>query len=456
MSDTQTQPEPLRIIRLEAENIKRLKAIQYTPDSDMVVVGGKNGQGKTSLIDSIEWLIGGKPDATMPIRNGQPRGRIFAILGHDGKPVLKGERIFTAREDGGYNTYLRLSNAEDMDYKSPQGVYDKLTGTIAFDPLEFTRKKPREQVEILKECLHLDFTGIDARRQAAYDERTGVHHQLNQLKAVFEGVTIEDGLPEEEISIADLSDKLRQANETNRANDIKRQGIRQAEQTVQVSSETVEYRTREVNRIREELAEAERSLTQAEAKLLSDQETLKTARAELETLQDSPTDSIQSELEGAEATNRKVRVAKEIAKAEKSWNDLEVKRVALNKAIEDCDAAKTQAIKDAALPVAGLTFTEEGIFLGAVPFQQASSAEQLKVSFAIIAAQSPRLRVVLIRDGSLLDDANLEVVKGMAAKYGMQLWIERVSEGEEVSLIIEDGAIQGQQPQLEAVTGGAQ
>ena len=102
-------------------------------------------------------------------------------------------------------------------------------------------------------------------------------------------------------------------------------------------------------------------------------------------------------------------------------------------------------ISKAAYPVAGLGFDQlGGVTFNGLPFSQASTAEQLRVSVAIGLALNPQLRVLLIRDGSLLDDDSMKMVAKMAAKADAQVWIERVEIDGQVSVVIEDGAIKDQ------------
>ena len=50
----------VKITSLELENVKRVKAVALTPDPNgLTVIGGKNGQGKTSVLDAIAWALGG-------------------------------------------------------------------------------------------------------------------------------------------------------------------------------------------------------------------------------------------------------------------------------------------------------------------------------------------------------------------------------------------------------------
>src|SRR4029077_4178854 len=112
--------------------------------------------------------------------------------------------------------------------------------------------------------------------------------------------------------------------------------------------------------------------------------------------------------------------------------------------IEGMDQSKNEATTKAKYPVDGLQFdTAGGITLNGIPFEQCSSAEQLRVSVAIGIALNPKLKVLLIRDGSLLDDKSLLQVMAMAKEADAQVWIERVGEDEQTSVVIEDGAIRG-------------
>lgn len=62
----------IKITNLELENIKRIKAVQLTPsESGLTVIGGNNGQGKTSVLDGIAWALGGdKFKPSQPQRDG--------------------------------------------------------------------------------------------------------------------------------------------------------------------------------------------------------------------------------------------------------------------------------------------------------------------------------------------------------------------------------------------------
>ncbi|MCA9529419.1 MAG: hypothetical protein KC543_04710, partial [Myxococcales bacterium] len=123
---------------------------------------------------------------------------------------------------------------------------------------------------------------------------------------------------------------------------------------------------------------------------------------------------------------------------------LEKRRLAvegLTASLAEIDEEKRAAIERAEFPLEGLGFAEEGVTLGGIPFAQASAAERLRASVAIGLALHPDLRVLLVRDGALLDDDSLKLVAEMAAAHEAQVWVERVGDGDPGAIIIEDGAV---------------
>lgn len=62
----------IKINALEIENVKRVKAVAFEPtENGLTIIGGRNGQGKTSVLDSIAWALGGgKFEPSEPRREG--------------------------------------------------------------------------------------------------------------------------------------------------------------------------------------------------------------------------------------------------------------------------------------------------------------------------------------------------------------------------------------------------
>jgi len=150
----------LRIVSLSAENVKRLRAVSIKPDGSIIEITGKNGAGKTSVLDSITMALGGKSaQPSKPIRKGCTRAEVVVDLG---EIIVK--RTWTSDD----KSYLSVESSDGSKFPSPQAILDKLVGELTFDPLAFSRMQARDQVATLKKVAGLDFTDLYRQRQAAY------------------------------------------------------------------------------------------------------------------------------------------------------------------------------------------------------------------------------------------------------------------------------------------------
>lgn len=411
-----------KIIKLTAENVKRLKAVEITPDGNLVVIGGRNAQGKTSVLDCIMYaLAGGKTIPAKPLRDGEKKGKIVAEL-----EDLIITRTFT--EAGGGT--LKVENKEGAQFKSPQAILDGLTGQLAFDPLAFSRMEPRKQLDTLRELVGLDFAEEDAKRKALYEERTAVNRDGKALAAQYEAAPHHADAPDEETPLSDLlaeqdaiAAKQRERDEITRTLD----SLNTLETDTRGEIERVEAK---LVTLRERLADI-KERQKAEGAGLAKTEDMQTALA-----------SVKQRITMADETNRKARENKYRASLAAKLEDKRAESQQLGDEIRALDAAKATKIAAAAFPIDGLTISDDGVLYNGIPLSQASAAEQLRVSVAIGIAANPKLRVMLIRDGSLLDDDSLAMVASMAQDADTQVWLERVGKGAECSVIIEDGAVE--------------
>ena len=433
----------MKIVRLEAENVKRLVAVSIKPDGTLCVIGGRNGQGKSSLLDAIEMALGGKDHVPeMPVRKGEATARVVCDLGD-----IIVTRTFKA--DG--HTSLVVSNREGARFPSPQSMLDKLVGQLSFDPIAFARMAPREQRETLRELVGLDFSGLDAKRAGLFEERTAINRATKVLEARLQAMPEHPDAPAEPVVVADLVDELEaakamhaEADESARAADEWRRDIATHEQRVEAAKKRSGAIRLQIEELQAQLSASHDEINREE-QLLADQRagTLKASAAAAEARSKLPDLApIREKIAAAEGVNAKVRAnaARQELALEAGAAVAEAEK--LTNAIEQIDFEKGEALAGAAFPVPGLSFDESGVLLNGVPFSQASSAEQLRVSVAMGLAANPRLRVLLIRDGSLLDEDSLRLVAEMAAEADAQVWLERVSDdGVGCSVVIEDGAV---------------
>jgi DNA repair exonuclease SbcCD ATPase subunit len=410
-----------RIVKLEAENVKRLRAVCIEPNGKpVVVIGGRNGQGKTSVLDSIEYALGGKPDVAQPIRRGESNARVVVET-----EDLVVTRVFTA---GGSRLEVQGKAGELRHViKSPQALLDKLVGKLAFDPLAFSRMDAKAQVETLKALVGVDFAKLDEERRNAYDERTSINRAIKALRAQADGMPNHPDAPAEEVSVSELAEELERRTEQNRTNDEKRRKVTAAAQSVADIEREIEEIRKRLDTETERLAEAAKK--HESWKKLADG------------LEDAKPEEIRDQMRNAEAVNGMVRENQKrisiLAQVERKESEAK----AYTDRIAAIDSEKGEALAKANFPVDGLAFDENVVTFGGIPFTQCSSAEQLRVSVAMGLSLHRDLKLLLIRDGSLLDADSLRMVEEMAKEADATIMIERVGDGEEVSVVIEDGLV---------------
>lgn len=425
---------------LTVENFKRLVAAKLTfPEGGGTVeVCGLNGSGKTSLIDSVWAAIGGKsasPD--QPIRSGARKGSVVLDLGD----------IVVRREWDGSGTRLTVTDGEHGGKVSrPQELLDSLFSRLAFDPLEFTRKRPDEQARILREITGLDFAELDRRRAAAYEERTAVNRAIKADEVRL--ANLPDVAPVDEVSAADLSRELQEATRHNGGVVKARQAMEAkqreadaiADRVVRIDN-AIEAKQAEIARIQKEIETLEQ-----QSKDLAGQH--EDAYNELQDLTaaipaEIDTAPILEQIANAERTNRQARAYRERQAVAEQLDGNRRHAQRLTEAIEDIDTERQQMLASARFPVDGLSLDGETVTFGGVPLGQASSAEQIRVSLGIGAALNPKLRLLVVKDGSLLDDRSLAMVARWAAEHDYQVLVERVatSVAGESGVVIEEGVV---------------
>lgn len=415
----------LTIVRLEVSNVKRIRAVTIEPAGSAVILGGLNAQGKTSVLDAIEIALGGARSMPEdPVRHGAKKAHVIADLGE-----LVVERTISKT-----GTSLVVRNRDGERLASPQAILDKLCSRIAFDPLDFYREQPTKQNEILRRLVGLDFTASDSKRQALYDERTRVNREAKAARAQSESLVVPPGTPDEPVSVADLVAQIGAAHAAKSAKESHARSIADAKAKVELANH--------------DLAAAEEAARRAEAAVIKARLVKKHAHAALDELASKPAppepgdvSQLEAQVKNAETTNRNVDRKKRRDAHEDAANQLETEAAELSQQIEAIDAAQSAQLAAAKYPVEGLALGTTGPTFRGVPLEQASGAERLRVSVAIGLALNPRLRVLLVRDASLLDENSLRLVASMAAEAGAQVWLERVGTGDPGAVIIQDGQI---------------
>lgn len=426
----------MKIISMRAENIKRLVAVEICPDTNMVEITGRNGAGKTSVLDAILWALGSqKVIQHKPVRDGQNSGYVRLDLG---QYVVT--RKFKVKDGGEYTTSITVENAEGARYSSPQEILDGFVGQLSFDPLAFSRMKPADQKNALRALVPgFDFDANEASIKKDFAERTIVNRKVADLKArIAAAPTVEDA-PAQRLSQDAVMAEIQDAMAKNDAMHATVAENRSKRHEVSGYELIVEQKKQAVSRIERELAIAKQDLSEAEL-------ALEEARNAIDGLVDpEPIDisPLRQKLTEIEEKNRRFDLVKARRELEAELKAAEDEAANLTKIIDAAKASATKAIASAELPVEGLEVVDDGILVGGVPFDQMSDAQQLQVSIAVAGAMNSKLKVIRVRDGSLLDSESMAALREYAEKADLQIWIEVVSDGEGPGIVIEDGMVKG-------------
>ena len=371
-------------------NFQKVSYAKIVPSGNLIVLAGKNESGKTSTLDGLQAALCGhnSRDIKRPIKDGHGKGAIEIQLS-DGSTLLRGYTPSGAT----------LKGKDAAGAQFGQQEIDKRLSSLGIDGRKFISLGAKEQLAALLSIVELPFVPaeLDAERKKIEAARLLVGQQGKAIGDVEFDAT----LPAEETSVSELIRQYRDGQTQNG--------------TLDAALDQMEEASVRVN-------ELEAKLILAKANLKAAAETLKAApdRVELEPLQEK--------IDTAEETNAAIRANNAAIQQAKRKDSLRDEYTALTTDIEAIDKRKKDGLAAAVMPIEGLDFDEEGVLYQGVPFSRASGAKQLIVSAAMIMATNPEIRVIVIRDGNVLDTDNLALLRDMAEATDFLVFIEIVAE----------------------------
>lgn len=427
----------VKITALEIENLKRVKAVAFPIGDALTVIGGRNAQGKTSVLDGIMWALGGdrfKP--TNPTREGSEEGAYVKVELDNGVTV----------ERGGVNGALKVTSSKG---KGGQALLNEFVNTFALNLPKYMAASGTEKAKMLLDVfpgLGPKLTALNAKAKSIFDER----HALGQIadrKAKYASELPYDfSLPEEPLSGAEMSKKLTDALSVNARNQAARNGIKNAEEQVKSLTYRVESTQKRVRDIEASLEEARKELTRAKEDQLHAVDQLNIARMSVEQLKDMDTSAIQAELEKIDATNAAIRANLSKRSAEDEANYLKDQYESLSGELDTVRDERIRLLASVEMPLPGLSIDEEGqlVYQGQL-WDGMSGAEQLRVATAICAAVNPKCGFVLLDKLEAMDTQTLQEFAQWLDERGLQAIGTRVGTGDECSIVIEDGEVKPKQ-----------
>lgn len=406
--------EPVKINELLIENVKRVKAVQFEPSADgLTIIGGRNGQGKTSVLDAIAWALGGnnyKP--SVPERDG-------ALVPPNLHIELSNGLIV---ERKGKNSTLKVTDPNGN--KSGQQLLNEFVSTLALDLPKFINGSDKDKADSLLKILGIGdvLSQLDTKENQLYAQRTEVGRIADRKKKAADEMPMYPNVPKEPVSATELIKEQQEILARNGENERKRQDAARYEQM---------------------LASAQIAFDEAKAALRKAEQDCLTARKSAEDLHDESTAELEKNLAEIEVLNIKIRANSTKEAAEIEANNLQQEYDGLTEQIESVREERSKLLDSAELPLQGLSVKDGKLIYNNMPWDGMSGSDQLKVATAIVRKLNPQCGFVLMDKLEQMDLETLQEFGAWLKQEGLQVIATRVSTGDECSIIIEDGMVKG-------------
>lgn len=413
----------VKINTFEIENVKRIKAVAVTPTpTGLNVIGGKNNQGKTSILDSIAWALGG--DGFKPSKATREGSTIPPNL-----KVKLSNGIVVERK--GKNSTLKVTDPTGK--KAGQALLNEFIEKLAIDLPKFMNASNKDKANILLKIIGVgdQLSAFDLKEKELYQERFTIGRIADQKKKyAAEQIEYKD-VPDQLISPQELINQQQEILAKNGENQRKREKVTQYEYLVTTLSQEVAALQKQLQAKELELNKATSDLTIAKKEALD--------------LVDESTEELEKNLAEVEEINRKIRANLDKSKAEDDAKEYAEKYSNLTSQIENVRKERMDLLKNADLPLEGLSVEDGELTYKGKKWDGMSGSDQLKVSTAIVRKLNPKCGFVLIDKLEQMDLDTLKEFGQWLEKEGLQAIATRVSTGDECSIIIEDGYVKDRQ-----------
>ena len=429
--------DPVKISSLELENVKRIRAVQIVPTADgLTVIGGRNGQGKTSVLDAIAWALGGKrhqPDN--PNRDGGATPAKLHVELSNGIVV----------ERRGKNGTLYVTDTTGM--KGTQKLLNEFLSELALDLPKFIAGSDKDRTTALLQTLGIDdqLASLDGQIRSAYQQREYVGRDAKRLRNHADALPHHDDAPDEPVSVAELVRQQQEILARNGENQRKRDNVSRLEWEYQSANQEWNQIDAQIGELEARIEDLRLKQSQTLDRRNDIAADLFTAQKTAEQLEDESTEEIERSIANIERINAQVEDNQRKARAVDAATEREAEYADMTSTIESLREQRVALLDGAPLPLEGLSVDEDGrmVFRGQT-WSDMSSSEQLRVATAIVRATKPECGFVLLDKLEQMDAQTLAEFGEWARSEGLQVIGTRVSTGDECTIIIEDGKVEGQ------------
>lgn len=412
----------VKINTLELENIKRIRAIRIEPSQNgLTVIGGRNNQGKTSVLDAIAWALGGNK-----FRPSQAEREGSLVPPHLKIQLSNGLVV----ERKGKNSDLKVT--DPAGNRSGQQLLDEFIEQLALDLPKFLHASGQKKAETLLQIIGVKdrLEELERAETQLYNQRHAIGQMADRKAKFARELPQWDGVPEEPVSASELIRQQQEILARNGENQRKRARAAQLENQVRLMQERVDSLAQQLQEASEQCAAAMRDL--------------ETAQKSAEDLQDESTAQLEQNIRDIEALNVKIRANLDREKAEEDARQYREQYDSLSQEIDKVRTARMDLLNSAALPLPGLSVENHELTYNGQQWDNMSGSDQLRVATAIVRRLNPECGFVLLDKLEQMDVETMKEFGEWLEQEGLQAIATRVSTGDECSIIIEDGYEKGQ------------
>ncbi len=406
----------MKITKLALENVKRVKAVTIEPSlNGLTVIGGRNGQGKTSVLDAIAWALGGNKYAP-------------SNAGRDGSMLAPALRVELDNgiivERNGEKSTLKVTDPQGK--KAGQALLDAFVEKLALDLPKFLSVNSKEKAKVLLQIIGVkeELAKLECEEQATYNKRHEVGRIADAKAKYASQMAVYEDVPDAPISAMELIKQQQAILLQNAKNQKTRQSF----------SDLTQHKTRLVNQIQ---------LLQTELATLEND--LVIAQKSAETLQDESTEALEKSILHIDELNSKIRMNLDRDKALQDADCFKQEYNALSDKLDQIRIHKTNLLQSAQMPLPDLSVSDGELIYKGKNWDCMSGSEQLMVAVAIVQKLNPHCQFVLIDQIEQMDIDTLQAFGQWLTTQGLQAICTRVSTGNECEIIIEDGEIKEQE-----------
>lgn len=411
------QQETVKINSLELENVKRVKAVKLEPTKNgLTVVGGKNNQGKTSVLDAIAWALGG---AKYKPSQAQREGSLVEPQLH----IELSNGIIVERL--GKNGSLKVIDPSGQ--KGNQSLLDSFISQFALDLPKFMEADKNTKAKILLQIIGVgdQLSVFDKQESELYNRRTEIGRIADQKKKYADEMVQWDGVPEEIVSAAELIQQQQEILARNGRNQELRNQVNNLEAQKTLLEQRIEEAQKTLNAMHEQFAEL--------------MEKLSIANTNAKDLQDESTAELEESIANIDSTNAKVRDNLNKQRAQEEADEYKRQYGDLTTQIEDIRKARMELLNGVEMPLKDLSVQDGELIYKGQKWDNMSGSDQLKVATAIVRKTNPQCGFVLLDKLEQMDIDTMNEFGKWLQDNNLQAIATRVSTGDECSIFIEDG-----------------